>query len=65
MRRVAAVEAPLDERGVLGVDRALWRFQSGRLLGAPSITAQERRREEPDQDLASPNDAVCPRGGII
>ena len=34
LRREAAAEAPLDERGLLGAGGALWRFHPGRFVGA-------------------------------
>ena len=43
-------------RGVEG-DRALWRFQPGRLMPGPRITGQEARPEEPDQDIAAQGEA--------
>jgi len=36
------------------VDRALWRFQPGRLMAGPGITGQEARPEEADQGIAGP-----------
>ena len=46
MRRKAAAEAPLDERGSLRGDRALWRFHPGRLVarrvGVPRPSRSER-----------------------
>ena len=39
--------------GVFGVDEALWRFQSGRLMPGPRITVQGVPPEEPEQDIAA------------
>src|SRR5215210_4015734 len=38
---------------MFGVDEALWRFQSGRLVPRPRITVQELRPEELEQDIAT------------
>jgi hypothetical protein len=65
VRRVAAAEAPLDERGALSSDRALWRFQPGHLMPGPRLTGQEARPAEADRDIADPSDAICPVGGIM
>lgn len=39
--------------GVFGVDEAVWRFQSGRLVPGPRITVQGVPPEEPEQDIAA------------
>ncbi len=65
MRRVAAAEAPLDERGAFSGDRALWRFQPGRLIPEPGIACQEARPRRRTGISRAQGDAICPAGGII
>ena len=43
----------MTNAGVFGVDEAVWRFQSGRLVPGPRITVQGVPPEEPEQDIAA------------
>ena len=55
--RLRAAQPPRKLRwtnaGVFGVDEAVWRFQSGRLVPGPRITVQGVPPEEPEQDIAA------------
>jgi hypothetical protein len=48
---LAAAEAPLDERGSLRGDRALWRFHLGRLVPRRIVVPRPSRPERHDRSI--------------
>ena len=50
---------------VLSGDRALWRFQPGRLMPGPRITSQEAQPEAAGAAYRGPRRDICPVDGII
>jgi hypothetical protein len=65
VRRVAAAQTPLDERGAMRRERTLWRFQPGRLMPGFGITGQEARPRGRTGISRAQGDAIFPAGGII
>jgi hypothetical protein len=65
VRREAAAEAPLDERGALGGGWALWRFHQGRSVPGLIIAPWHARSVGYDREIPVENVAFKMIGGVI
>jgi len=65
VRREAAAEAPLDERGSLGGDRALWRFHLGGLVTKRIVGPRPSRPERHDRSITLDERSFRMVGAVI